>query len=169
MEVTFMAGIYFLQLEGIEGEASTKNHEKWLDLISFSHGTSQNISLKGGGDVVGRGQFDPITFVHTVDKATPKLQLYCMNGSKIGKAVLQYTQSISGTDTPVYEVTMENVRVLKATVRTITTTSDDPTAQQPVETVELVAGKITWKVTPVKSTGELDGAIEAAFDQIANS
>jgi hypothetical protein len=37
-----------------------------------------------------------------------------------------------------------------------------------VETVDLVAGKITWKVTPIKPDGSKDGAIEAAFDQIAN-
>jgi hypothetical protein len=37
-----------------------------------------------------------------------------------------------------------------------------------VETVDLVAGKITWKVIPIKPDGSKDGAIEAAFDQIAN-
>jgi type VI secretion system secreted protein Hcp len=59
--------------------------------------------------------------------------------------------------------------VAKAEVKTINTDdTDDPLAQQPVEDVELVAGKITWKVTPVKPDGSKDGAIEAAYDQIAN-
>ncbi|MFP3089612.1 type VI secretion system tube protein Hcp [Treponema sp. TIM-1] len=163
-----MAGAYFLQLEGIEGQASDKAHDKWLELISFAHGTSQNVSIQRGGDVAGRGQFEPFVFTHAVDKATPKLQLYCMNGSKIGKAVLQYCRVIGGSQTPVYEVTLENVRVAKAEVKTIDTGTDDPLAQQPVETVELVAGKISWKVTPIKPDGSKDGAIEAAFDQIAN-
>jgi type VI secretion system Hcp family effector len=163
-----MAGAYFLQLEGIEGQASDKAHDKWLELISFAHGTSQNVSIQRGGDVAGRGQFDPFVFTHAVDKATPKIQLYCMNGSKIGKAVLQYCRVIGGAQTPVYEVTLENVRVAKAAVKTIDTGTDDPLAQQPVETVELVAGKINWKVTPIKPDGSKDGAIEAVFDQIAN-
>jgi type VI secretion system Hcp family effector len=163
-----MAGTYFLQLEGIEGQASDKAHDKWLDIISFGHGTTQNVSIQRGGDVAGRGQFEPFVFTHAVDKATPKIQLYCMNGNKIGKATLQYCRVIGGAQTPVYEITLENVRVSKAEVKTIDTGADDPLAQQPVETVELVAGKINWKVTPIKPDGSKDGAIEAAFDQIAN-
>jgi type VI secretion system Hcp family effector len=163
-----MAGTYFLQLDGIEGQAADKAHDKWVELISFAHGTSQNVSIQRGGDVAGRGQFDPVSFTHAVDKATPKIQLYCMNGNKIGKAILQYCRVIGGVQTPVYELTLENVRVAKAEVKTIDTGSSDPLAQQPVETVELVAGKVTWKVTPIKPDGSKDGAIEASFDQIAN-
>jgi hypothetical protein len=37
-----------------------------------------------------------------------------------------------------------------------------------VETVDLVAGKITWKAVPLKENGDPDGSIEAAFNQIAN-
>jgi hypothetical protein len=33
----------------------------------------------------------------------------------------------------------------------------------------LVVGKLTWKVTPIKPDNTKDGAIEAAFDQIANA
>jgi type VI secretion system secreted protein Hcp len=163
-----MASVYFLQLDGIEGQASDKAHDKWLELISFSHGGSQNVSIQRAGDVAGRGQFLPFTFLHAVDKASPKLQLYCMNGSKIAKAVLQYCRIIGGAQTPVYEVTLENVRVAKTTVKTIDTGgSSDPLTQQPIEEVELVAGKITWKVTPIKPDGSKDGAIETAYDQIA--
>ncbi|MDR2245097.1 MAG: type VI secretion system tube protein Hcp [Treponema sp.] len=167
-----MASVYFLQLDGIEGQASDKAHDKWLELISFSHGGTQNVSIQRSGDVAGRGQFLPLTFVHAVDKASPKLQLYCMNGSKIEKAVLQYCRVIGGAQTPVYEVTLENVRVAKTLVKTIETGSggtNDPFTQQPVEEVDLVAGKITWKVTPIKPDGSKDGAIEAAYDQIANA
>jgi type VI secretion system Hcp family effector len=164
-----MASVYFLQLEGIEGQASDKAHDKWLELISFSHGSSQNVSIQRAGDVAGRGQFLPFVFSHAVDKATPKLQLYCMNGNKIGKASFQYCRVIAGAQTPVYEVTLENVRVSKTEVKTIDPGADDPLSQQPVETVELVAGKISWKITPIKPDGTKDGAIEAAYDQIANA
>jgi type VI secretion system Hcp family effector len=166
-----MASVYFLQLEGIEGQAADKAHDKWLELISFSHGCTQNLSIQRSGDVAGRGQFFPLTFVHAVDKASPKLQLYCMNGSKIGKVVLQYCRVIGGAQTPVYELTLENVRVARTLIKTIATDSDeaaDPFTQQPVEEVDLVAGKFTWKVTPITTEGAKEGAIEAAYDQIAN-
>ncbi|MDR0760180.1 MAG: type VI secretion system tube protein Hcp, partial [Treponema sp.] len=68
-----MAGTYFLQLEGIEGQASDSAHDKWLELISFSHGASQTVSIQRGGDVAGQGKFEPFVITHAVDKATPKL------------------------------------------------------------------------------------------------
>jgi type VI secretion system Hcp family effector len=163
-----MASVYFLKLDGIEGQASDKAHDKWLELLSFSHGATQNVSIQRSGDVAGRGQFFPFTFTHAVDKATPKLQLYCMNGNKIEKAVFAYCRVITGVQTPVYEVTLENLRVAKTTVKTIDTGTADPLGEQPIEEVELIAGKITWKVTPIKPDGSKDGAIEAAYDQIAN-
>jgi type VI secretion system secreted protein Hcp len=163
-----MASVYFLKIDGIEGQSADKGHDKWVELISFSHGSQQNISIqRGGTDVMGRGQFLPFTFVHAVDKATPKLQFYCMSGNKIDKVEFAYCRFISGAQTPVYELVLENVKVGKAVVSTITS-DDDNLAQQPIETVELIAGKISWKVTPIKPDNTKDGAIEANFDQIAN-
>jgi type VI secretion system Hcp family effector len=158
-----------MQLDGIEGLSGDKAHEKWLEVISFEHGAHQNVSIERGGDVAGRGQFYPFTFTHAVDKATPKLQQYCVSGQKIGKATLQFSRVIGGASTPVYEVVLENCRVADAKVHTIEGGGDDPLSKQPVETVQLVAGKITWKVVPIKPDGSKDGAIEAAFDQIANA
>ena len=65
----------------------------------------------------------------------------------------------------VYEIKMENVKVARAEVRTI----DSEGALQPVEDVELIAGKMSWKVTPIKPDNTKDGAIEAVFDQISNA
>jgi type VI secretion system Hcp family effector len=163
-----MAGTYFLQLEGIEGQAADSLHDKWIELISFAHGTSQHVSIENLLGVSGQGEFAPFTFSHAVDKATPKLQLYCMNGTVINKAVFQYCRVVSGSATAVYEITLETVRVAKAEVKTIATESNAPLAQQPVETVELVAGRATWKATPIKPDGSKDGAIEASYDQVAN-
>ena len=42
-------------------------------------------------------------------------------------------------------------------------------ALRALKEVDLVAGKITWKVTPIKEDNTKDGAIEASFDQISNS
>ncbi|MDR2105471.1 MAG: type VI secretion system tube protein Hcp [Deferribacteraceae bacterium] len=163
-----MASVYFLKIDGIEGQSADKGHEKWVELISFSHGSQQNISIqRGGTDVMGRGQFLPFTFVHAVDKATPKLQHYCMSGNKIDKVEFAYCRFVGGAQTPVYELVLENVKVGKAVVTTITS-DDDSLAQQPVETVELIAGKISWKVTPIKPDATKDGAIEANFNQISN-
>ncbi|MDR2864360.1 MAG: type VI secretion system tube protein Hcp [Spirochaetaceae bacterium] len=164
-----MASTYFLQLDGIEGLSGDKGHEKWIEVISFQHGSKQNTSIERSGDVSGRGQFTPFEFVHAVDKATPKLQSYCVTGQKIGKATFQYSRVVAGAQVPVYEVVLENCRVAKAEVETISVDGKDDLSRQPVEKVSLVAGKITWKVVPIKADGSKDGAIEASFDQLANA
>ena len=42
-------------------------------------------------------------------------------------------------------------------------------AYLPLEQVELVAGKITWKYTAIKPDNTKDGAVEANFNQIENA
>jgi len=164
-----MASVYFLKLDGIEGQASDTKHEKWLDLLSFSHGALQNINVQASSDVQGRGQYIPFTFTHAVDKATPKLQLSCMKGEVIKNAKFDYCRVLAGEQTAVYELTMNSVKVAKVEVQTVNPKPDDPASQQPVEEVHLVAQEIVVKVTPIKPDGTKDGAIETKWNQVTNS
>lgn len=163
-----MAKDFFLKLDGIDGQSNDKSHGKWIEVIGFSHGSMQNVSMARGVDVAGRGQFIPFVFSHQVDKATPKLQQFCMNGKNIPKATFQVCRAIAGLQVATYEVSMENVKIAKAEIRT-PEMKDNQEGNEPVEFVELVAGKMTWKVTPIKPDNTKEGAIEASFDQIANA
>ncbi|MDR2480848.1 MAG: type VI secretion system tube protein Hcp [Spirochaetaceae bacterium] len=164
-----MASVYFLKLDGIEGQASDTKHEKWLDILSFSHGALQNINVQASSDVQGRGQFIPFSFTHAVDKATPKLQLSCMKGEVIKQAKFEYCRVLGGSQTPVYEITLNSVRVAKAEIKTLNPKSDDVASQQPVEEVQLVAAEIVVKVMPIKPDGTKDGAIETKWNQVTNT
>ena len=164
-----MASVYFLNIDGIEGQASDAKHEKWVELISFSHGSQQNINIQASADVQGRGQYIPFIFTHAVDKATPKLQLSCMKGEVIKTAKFEYCRVLGGAQTPVYELTLNSVRVARSEIKTVNPKPDDPASQQPIEEVHLVAGEITVKVTPIKPDGTKDGAIETKWNQVTNS
>jgi type VI secretion system Hcp family effector len=164
-----MANVYFLKLDGIDGQSLDKGHDKWIDVISFSHGAKQNVSIQRGAEVVGRGEFLPFSFTHAVDKATPKIQQFCMNGQKIPKAQFVFCQAIAGVQTPVYEITLENVKVSRAEVKTINAGDQSPLGEQPLEEVDLIAGKMSWKITPIKADNTKEGAIEANFDQLTNA
>ena len=162
-----MAQDFFIKLDGIDGQSADKNHAKWIEVIDFSHGSKQSVTLARGADVAGRGEFDAFSFTHLVDKATPKLQQYCMNGQKVSKVEFHVCRAIAGTQVVVYEVKMENVKIAKATVKASQVA--EGADSEAIEEVDLVAGKMTWKVTPIKPDNTKDGAIEASFDQIANS
>lgn len=163
-----MASDFYIKLEGIDGESADKSHANWIEALSFSHGSAQTITIGRSTDVTGRGQFTPFIFTHQVDKATPKIQHYTMSGKNITKAQFHVCRAIGGSQVPVYEITMENIKVAKAEV----SAQSDPEGQSqqlPIERVELVAAKITWKVTSIKPDNTKGGAVEASFNQVENS
>ena len=171
-----MASDFFIKLDGIDGESNDKAHGKWIEVVNFKHGSLQNITAGRTTDVSGRGSFTPFTFVHMLDKATPKIQQFCMNGQKIAKVTFNVCRAIAGVQVPVYEVTMENCKIVRAEVETVVPgTSGDvvlplaDNAAAPTETVDIVAGKITWKYTAIKADNTKDGAVEAAFNQVENA
>ena len=175
-----MASEFYVKIDGIDGNSNDKSHNKWIEVVSFSHGSVQNVGAGRATDVSGRGAFEPFTFVHLIDKATPKIQQYCMSGQKITKVDFQVCRAIAGKQEPIYEITMENVKVSRATVKAVVSGGNGADslvnsfsgadgAYIPVEQVELVAGKITWKYTAIKPDSTKDGAVEANFNQIENA
>lgn len=166
-----MANDFFVKIEGIDGESSDKSHGKWIEAIDFSHGSCQAIAAGRATDVAGRGHFENFTFTHLLDKATPKIQQFCMSGQKIAKVQFQVCRAVAGVQVPVYEITLENVKIAKASVKTIVaeTVNAVEDTKLPVEVVEMVVGKMTWKVTAIKPDNTKDGAVEASFNQIENS
>ncbi|MBP5469727.1 MAG: type VI secretion system tube protein Hcp [Candidatus Riflebacteria bacterium] len=165
-----MSSDFFLQIEGIEGDSNDSKHAKWIEVKSFNHGASQSVDIKRGADVSGRGAFEPFVFTHSVDKATPKIQQFCMNGKDIKKCTFHACRAISGKQTVVYELKFENVKIIQAQVKTVEINDTDGRliSQQPIEEVSLYYKKMTWKVVPVKPDNTLDGPVETNFDQIEN-
>ena len=137
-----MALDFYVQIDGIDGQSNDKGHSKWIEAIAFSHGAKQQIASERATSVAGRGVFEEFAFVHEVDKATPKIQQFCMSGQKIDKVKIEVCSAVAGIQTPVYEVTLR---------------------------VSLAAGKATWKATAIKPDGSKDGAVEANFNQIENA
>ncbi len=176
-----MATDIFIKIDGIDGESADKNHGKWIDVITFAHGAEQSVSGNRNADVSGRGHFIPFSFIHSVDKATPKIQQFCMSGQKIAKVEFVVCRAVAGAQVPVYEITMENVKICKANV--VASDADGKQNGQdaatafagtesnyvPVETVTLIPGKMTWKQTSIKPDNTKDGAVEASFNQVENA
>ena len=156
-----MALDFYVQINGIDGQSNDKGHSKWIEAIAFSHGSKQQIASERATAVAGRGTFEPFIFVHEIDKATPKLQQFCMSGQKIDKVKVEVCSAVAGVQTPVYEVTLEQVKVISAKVQAGQAgfSSDNTSA----------AGKITWKSVAIKPDGSKDGAVEANFNQIENA
>lgn len=184
-----MAGDFFIKLDGIDGESYDEHHLKWIDVLAFSHGTTQHNTTGHTGEIAGRGELEPFRFTHLVDKASPKLMKACMTGQRFPQVKFAVCRNINGTQTPVYEILLEQVKITRCAVVSLPVSSlSEPQSASsgsgsgssspnlasisalrsasdlelvPIEEVELLAGKISWKVTPIKPDNTKEGAVEA--------
>jgi len=84
-----MAADYFLEIDGIKGEATDATHKEKIQLQSFSWGCSNagSFSANSGGGA-GKAVFQDFSFSMTMNKASPELFQSCATGKHIAKAQL---------------------------------------------------------------------------------
>lgn len=84
----------FLKINGIDGESEDDDHEKWIDILSWSFGMSQAASSHiGGGASSAQASVQDINTVKFVDKSTPGIMHCCLSGKHIADAELHCTKA----------------------------------------------------------------------------
>jgi len=135
-----MAVDYFLNLDGVKGEAQDATYAGWIDIYSWSFGATQSGSggHVGGGSGGGKVNMHDITVSKRTDTSSTDLFLKCCNGKhyataqivarKAGEKPLEFlkiklTQVLCtsyqlggshGDDTPTESITL-NFRTINAT------------------------------------------------------
>ena len=71
----------FLKIEGVLGESVDSKHKDWIEILSYSHSVKPM--------AVPDSFFDVFTVVKILDKASPKLALYCCNGTHLKEVLLE--------------------------------------------------------------------------------
>jgi type VI secretion system secreted protein Hcp len=86
---------YFLKLDGIEGEATDRGHEKEIVLESYDWAgiSNEGSAHTGGGAGAGKAKVSDISFTKNVDKSTPQLLTHVATGKHIKEAVLTVRKS----------------------------------------------------------------------------
>jgi len=80
---------YFLKIDGIPGESTDSKHKNEIDLQSWSWGQVNSGShAGGGGGGAGKVSMQDFNFTMKVNKASPKLFLFCAQGKHIKEALL---------------------------------------------------------------------------------
>ncbi len=84
-----MATDMYLKIEGVEGESMRGEHEKEIQILSWSFGGTNSASLdseSGGG--AGRADFQDVSFTKWVDATTPTLFQSLCQGVHFPKGTL---------------------------------------------------------------------------------
>jgi type VI secretion system secreted protein Hcp len=161
-----MAFDVFLKIEGIDGESTDSKHQNWIEILAYSHGTTQFAAgsrSSGGAASGGRCDHQDFTFTKTLDKATPKLLLHCCNGKHIPSATLQLNRA-TGDKTKFMEYKLEDIIVSSLTYNGATG------MDLPGETVSFNYGKITWTYTETDhKTGSAKGNVTANWSVVENT
>ena len=162
-----MAFDCFLKINGVPGESTDDKHKEWIEILSFSHGVSQPASgsaSSGGGRSAERCDHQDFSVVKTMDKASPKLALYCCNGDHIDKINMELCRA-TGDKQKYMEYVFSDVIV--SSVRPGGSAQGGEAL--PLEEVSFNYGKIEWIYTETDhKTGKAKGDVKADWDLTAN-
>jgi type VI secretion system secreted protein Hcp len=107
-----MAVDMHIKIDTIPGHSEVKGFEGQIQLDSFQWNMQQRTSFgssTGGG--AGKVNMGDLTFVHHVDKATPKLMIACCTGAHIKDAVLVCRKAGGDSAVDFLKITLNDVIV----------------------------------------------------------
>ncbi len=162
-----MAFDCFIQIQDIPGESTDDKHGGWIEVLSYSHGLAQptsGSSSSGGGRSAERCDHQDFSIVKTLDKASPKLALYCCNGAHIPKITVELCRASGDKQKYMQYVLSESI---VSSVRP--GGSSQGGEELPLEEVSFNYGKIEWVYTETDhKTGKAKGDVKAGWDLTAN-
>lgn len=155
-----MAVDVFLKLGDIKGESKDSKHKDEIEVLSWSWGVSQTGSMgRGSGGGAGKANFNDISIMHAVDKATPVLMTKCATGEHIKDATLVARKAGKG---------QQEYLIIKMNDILITSVQPSGSSEHPMESVSFQFAKIALEYKPQKDDGSLDAGIHFKYDVKAN-
>jgi type VI secretion system secreted protein Hcp len=105
----------FMQIDGIKGESTDKDHKDWIELLSFSHAVQQPTSAtasSAGGGTTEKANHGDIVVTKVVDKTSPELFKLCSEGKHVKKIEFRFNRSAGDGKRVIYlKYELENVVV----------------------------------------------------------
>lgn len=145
-----------IKFDGVEGEATHKDHKGEIAVLSWSWGVSNAVSMAGGGSGKGKAVPQDIHFVHEYDKASPVLAKHCAQGKHFPTVVLTARKSGEGQK-DFFKITMKEVYI----------TSVQPSGSSGGDLNEQVSMSykdIEFSYKPQDAKGGLGGEVKFGWD-----
>jgi type VI secretion system secreted protein Hcp len=139
----------YAKIDGIDGESTTKGHEKEIEVFNFSE--TFRLSVPGNGAGGGAGKFTPgpIVFTKFQDRASIGLLRACAKGQHIPTVVITATRTSKGQAQDYYKITLKDVLVSGI--------NQKPMGDTLVDEVQLVYDSARWEVFDPPDATEWDG------------
>lgn len=128
----------WMKLSGIEGEATKRGHERWIQVLGFSWGLAGGQT--GARGAVARPTFQQLTVQKYFDKSSPHLAAASAESKVIPEAELVFYGPAGTSSPPLGRVKLANVQVAEIRTERL----DAASTERPTETVGFRFGKIEW-------------------------
>lgn len=159
-----MASFMFLQVKGIDGESADKDHQKWIEINSFSHGFVQptNPAVSGQGKAIEKASHSNLTITKMTDTSTPLLIKSCWEGTTFDEVKIDMRKA-SGQNIEGFEILMTGVVISNFSI------GGSP-GDVPYETLSFAYSSIQYNYGPVdKNKGTLAGNKPVKHDLTTNT
>ncbi|MCR6646892.1 MAG: type VI secretion system tube protein Hcp [Cellulomonas sp.] len=144
----------YLRLESIDGDGSTRGHEKWIEVQSVSWALAVP-SVTGSGRSIGRVAPEPLRLTTVPGRHSPGVLLALVQGTRLPTARVERTR---GGEREVVAERWEltNARVVEHTLGV----ADDAG----LESLALAYGRVTYSVIPQTASGKAGKAVSVTWD-----
>ena len=155
-----MATDIFAKLGDIKGESLDDKHKDEIEVLSWSWGVTNAVTVAGTGAGQGKASFSDLSFTHKIDKASPVLMQACATGVHLKEATITHRKAGKG---------QQEFLVIKMNDVIVTAVMDaEGKDGESGEAVSLAFAKIDVAYRPRKSDGSLDAGIHFKYDLKAN-
>ena len=163
-----MAFDSYIQVEGIDGDSTDSAHEKWIEILSYSHNIQQvtgGSSSAQGGFAGGKCDHGDFSVVKALDSSSPLLAKYCCDATPIPNITFELCRAL-GDKTCFMKYTFKD-SIISSVSPTGNANGDDAI---PLEQVTFRYGEIHWEYTPTDPTGggATGAAIQAGWSTLQN-
>src|SRR6266480_4630425 len=105
--------VIILQITDMKGNCTIDGHADQIILNSFSHGVALPLSTDPANTerTAGRPQFSEMNFSKMTDQSTPALMTACVQGKKLGDAIVHIGRNEGGVFMSLMKYTLGNAMV----------------------------------------------------------
>jgi type VI secretion system secreted protein Hcp len=157
---------FYLQVTGINGEATAQGLTGYMKIISFSWGGSNSGKFSAGessGLPSGRFTGGDFNFVMKTNSASPQLMSACSKGNQFTTATLVCRKSVGGA-TPTTYLTVTLTPVLVSKFNTGYDPSNNLGDAIVVDNISLNFGKINVQYKSITNQGSTGPAVEGGYN-----
>jgi type VI secretion system secreted protein Hcp len=152
----------FMQMKGIDGEATDKNHDKWILIESMSSSIHRSIT-DGARDmerVRGRTTTADVVVVRQLDKSSTKIEEACANGTFYDQVEINFCTTVGNAQEPYLKYTLHDVIVTSYGCH-----CNAEAQPRPSEEITLGYTKVEWEYVEIDpKTGKKKGSVPASYD-----